>query len=185
MKIICFGDSNTYGYDPRGYFGGQYDHPWPEILAAEAGWNIVNDGKNGREIPNTPISFPEDTDLLIIMLGTNDLLQLCSPEAACEKMERFLKSIILNRDKILLMAPPSMKYGEWVCDRKLIDNSITLAKYYKVLAERLDIRFADAGEWNIPLAHDGIHLTEEGHRAFAKGLIDYLKKENITCWKLD
>ena len=32
MKIICFGDSNTWGYDPRGYFGGQYDHPWPEIL---------------------------------------------------------------------------------------------------------------------------------------------------------
>ena len=25
MNVICFGDSNTYGYDPRGYFGGRYD----------------------------------------------------------------------------------------------------------------------------------------------------------------
>ena len=25
MNVICFGDSNTYGYDPRSYFGGRYD----------------------------------------------------------------------------------------------------------------------------------------------------------------
>ena len=32
MNIICFGDSNTYGYDPRGYFGGRYgaDCRWVE-----------------------------------------------------------------------------------------------------------------------------------------------------------
>ena len=35
MKILCFGDSNTYGYDPRGYFGGRYDHPY--IVTIELG----------------------------------------------------------------------------------------------------------------------------------------------------
>ena len=37
MDIICFGDSNTYGYDPRGYFGGRYDADcrWVDILAVE------------------------------------------------------------------------------------------------------------------------------------------------------
>ena len=25
MNVICFGDSNTYGYDPRSYLGGRYD----------------------------------------------------------------------------------------------------------------------------------------------------------------
>ena len=24
MQVICFGDSNTYGYDPRSYLGGRY-----------------------------------------------------------------------------------------------------------------------------------------------------------------
>ena len=24
MQIVCFGDSNTYGYDPRGFFGDRY-----------------------------------------------------------------------------------------------------------------------------------------------------------------
>ena len=33
MKVICYGDSNTYGYDPRLPLGGRYDHPWPELLA--------------------------------------------------------------------------------------------------------------------------------------------------------
>ena len=77
MKVICFGDSNTYGYDPRSYFGGRYgaDSRWVDILAAQTGWTISNIGQNGREIPSSAPTFPADTDLLIVMLGTNDLLQ--------------------------------------------------------------------------------------------------------------
>ena len=39
MNIICFGDSNTYGYDPRSYLGGRYDagSRWVDILAEETG----------------------------------------------------------------------------------------------------------------------------------------------------
>ena len=170
MKVVCYGDSNTFGYDPRGYFGGQYDAPWPEILAEKLGCTVLNWGENGREIPKTPVSFPEDTDLLIIMLGTNDLLQGASPEAACEKMERFLESVTLDREKILLLAPPPMQLGVWVSNQVLIDDSVTFAEYCKALAARLGIRFADAGEWNIPLSYDGVHMTEEGHRYFAKEL---------------
>ena len=176
MKVVCYGDSNTYGYDPRGYFGGQYDAPWPELLAEKLGFSVLNWGENGREIPGRTVDFPADTDLLIIMLGTNDLLQFWTPEAACEKMGRFLESLTLNRDKILLLAPPPMTFGDWVQDQELIDDSITLAKHFKTLAARLGIRFADAGDWNIPLAYDGVHLTEEGHRAFTQGLIEYLHK---------
>lgn len=177
MKIICFGDSNTYGYDPRGYLGGQYDHPWPEILAEKLGYTVLNWGENGRQIPVAAVAFPADTDLLTIMLGTNDLLQLLTPKAVCEKMERFLKSLTLERNKILLIAPPPMKLGQWVQDQELIIRSEDLANSYKALTERLGIRFADAGEWNIPLAYDGVHLTEEAHKAFAMGLINYFNKE--------
>ena len=44
----------------------------------------------------------------------------------------------------------------------------------EALAERLDIRFADAGKWDIPLAYDGVHFTEQGHKAFAAGLLEEL-----------
>ena len=56
MKILCFGDSNTYGYDPCFFLGGRYpaEHRWPDLLAAQTGWDIVNAGENGREIPRQP-----------------------------------------------------------------------------------------------------------------------------------
>lgn len=51
MKLWCFGDSNTYGYDTCGFFGGRYAAPWPELLAEKTGLQFINDGKNGRMIP--------------------------------------------------------------------------------------------------------------------------------------
>lgn len=177
MNVICFGDSNTYGYDPRGYFGGHYDADsrWVDILAMETGWTISNIGQNGREIPASAPVFSADTDLLIVMLGTNDLLQSRSPEQAAERLERFLSSLSLDRSKILLIAPPPVKRGAWVPNQQLIENSRTFARLCQTLAERMGLRFADAGKWNISLAYDGVHFTEQGHRVFAAGLLEELK----------
>lgn len=177
MKVICFGDSNTYGYDPRGYFGERYDADsrWVDILAAETSWTVCNMGQNGREIPSATPAFPADTDLLIVMLGTNDLLQGQSPEQAAERLERFLAAVLLERSKILLIAPPPMTLGEWVSSQQLIDDSRTFARLCRALAKRMGVRFADAGKWDISLAYDGVHFTEQGHKAFATGLLEELK----------
>ena len=177
MNVICFGDSNTYGYDPRSYLGGRYDPDsrWVDILAVETGWSVCNMGQNGREIPSAAPAFPADTDLLIVMLGTNDLLQGRSPEQAAERLERFLSGIPLDRSKILVIAPLPVKRGAWVPDQQLIDDSRTFARLCQARSGQLGIRFADAGKWDIPLAYDGVHFTEQGHRAFAAGLLEELK----------
>ena len=177
MNIICFGDSNTYGYDPRSYLGGRYDADsrWVDILAAETGWTLSNLGQNGREIPSAAPAFPDDSDLLIVMLGTNDLLQGRSPEQAVERLERFLTSLSLDQSKILLIAPPPVTLGAWVPSQQLIDSSRAFAQLCRVLAERMGIRFTNAGKWDIPLAYDGVHFTEQGHRAFAAGLLEKIR----------
>ena len=151
MNTICFGDSNTYGYAPRSYLGVRYnpDSRWVDILAVETGWTVYNMGQNGREIPAAAPDFPADTD--------------------------FLSSLSLNRSKLLLIAPPPMTPGTWVPSPQLIDDSHTFAQLCQTLAEHLGIRFADAGKWDIPLAYDGVHFTEQGHRAFAAGLLEVLK----------
>ena len=103
------------------------------------------------------------------------LLQGQSPERAAEKLERFLSAIPLEQSILLLLAPPSMALGEWVSDQRLIDDSHIFARGCRALAKQLGIHFADAGKWDVPLAHDGVHFTEQGHKAFAAGLLEVLK----------
>ena len=177
MRVICFGDSNTFGYDPRSYTGGRYDAAsrWVDLLASETGWEIRNNSMNGREIPRREMVFSQSADLLIIMLGTNDLLQGNSVDVVTARMERFLNSLKTERKRVLLLAPPPMTYGEWVRDQSLIAASAALGESYRSLSETLGIHFADTGEWRIPLTFDGVHFSETGHRIFAKKLLSVIQ----------
>ena len=83
MDILCFGDSNTYGFDPRSYLGGRYPASvrWTGLLAAKTGWLVREAGQNGREIPAHPAELAglarqiQPGQTVVLMLGTNDLLQ--------------------------------------------------------------------------------------------------------------
>ena len=178
MTVICFGDSNTFGYDPRSYIGGRYDADarWVDILAAETGWEVRNNGMNGREVPCREVMFSRSADLLIIMLGTNDLLHGRTCGEISARMEHFLSSLTIEKSKLLLIAPPALVSGDWVQERSLIEESASLASHYSELSERLGIDFVDAGEWRISLAFDGVHFTEEGNREFASELCGYLRE---------
>ena len=177
MRILCFGDSNTYGYDPRSYFGDRYgaEDRWGDLLAKQTGHDCINAGANGREIPRNPYTFRLLTehapvDVFLVMLGTNDLLQGTSAKEAADRMEAFLNSLLPHCQQILLVAPPPMKRGAWVPTDVLVAESIHLAEEYKLLAEKLKITFVDARHWNIELTFDGVHFAEEGHHTFAENL---------------
>lgn len=177
MGILCFGDSNTYGYDPRRYAGGRYgpEDRWPELLGAQTGREVVNLGVNGREIPRNPYALRLLTrhapvELFVVMLGTNDLLQGASTQAAAARMEAFLRQLLPRCRNVLLAAPPPMQRGAWVPTDELVSESIRLAAEYKALAEKLNIPFADTRDWNVELAFDGVHFTEAGHHTFAEKL---------------
>lgn len=175
MKVVCYGDSNTWGYDPADRCGDHYERRWTDLLAEKTGWTVINQGVNGREVPNEPCDMGADTDLFLVMLGTNDLLQLDTPEAAAERMEVFLSGA--DAQKTVLVAPPAMVWGEWVQEQELIDDSIRMAKLYEALAGRLGLRFVDAGQWNVPLCFDGVHFTEAGQEVFAQGLYRALTEQ--------
>lgn len=187
MRMLCFGDSNTYGYDPRGCFGDRYpaEDRWVDILAKQTGWEIINAGANGREIPRNPyalrlLSGHAPVDIFLIMLGTNDLLQGASASKAAAQMEAFLNQILTSCKNTQLVAPPPMKRGAWVPNDELVAESILLAEEYKALAQKLRIPFADTRNWNIELTFDGVHFTEEGHHTFANQLIRHLVREKAA-----
>ena len=64
MTIVCYGDSNTWGYDPRSFLGGRYpaEYRWPELLAQKTGCKVVNMGIIGLQIPNNTFVPPENTE---------------------------------------------------------------------------------------------------------------------------
>ena len=183
MRVLCFGDSNTYGYDPRGFFGDRYGagDRWVDLLGKQTGHEVINAGANGREIPRNPYTLRLLTehapvDIFLVILGTNDLLQGASAKEAAARMEAFLDPLLPHCQQILLVASPPMKRGAWVPTDALVAESIHLAEEYKLLAEKLNIPFVDTLHWNIELAFDGVHFTEEGHHTFAENLRKELRQ---------
>ena len=181
MKILCFGDSNTYGYDPRSYFGGQYpaQHRWVDLLAQKLDCKAVNAGENGREIPRREgelhrfdlmLSNQTTLDCLLVMLGSNDLLQGNSVEAVAQRMEAFLTRIPLEKSQIVLIGPPRIKPGAWITDDRLLEDCVRLNAAYRTVAEKLGVRFVDATGWDIDVTYDGVHYSEKGHQTFAEQL---------------
>ena len=183
-RLLCYGDSNTYGYDPRSFLGGRYPESvrWTALLNA-ANWDVINRGENGLSIPRLDQEIKAavqtvrgiETDILTVMLGSNDLLQCpgLSAEVCGERMEQFLAVLLEKAQanlKILLVAPPPMESGAWVSDHRTLEESRRLVGYYERASHQLGIAFADAGTWGVGLAYDGVHFSEDGHLAFAKGI---------------
>ena len=131
-RILCFGDSNTYGYDPR---GGRFDEDsrWTMRLAKQLGadYLVVEEGFNGRTcVYDDPIEggyksgaayLPpclmshNPLDLIVIMLGINDTKRRfgLTPMTIGEGMMQLVRLTRLyavdasgNPPKILIVSPP-------------------------------------------------------------------------------
>jgi len=193
-RLICYGDSNTYGYDPRGYLGGRYPEEvrWINRLGFEG--ETVNLGLNGRTIPHDAGSIeravmnisanvnPEDENCLWIMLGTNDLTSMNNPSAdeAADRMRGLLAALMeqepwkSNPQNVLIITPPDMHEGYFVYDDRTPAESLRLGETYSKAAEEFGVRCADLTGHDIPIAPDGVHLTEEGNAVLAKLLREYI-----------
>ena len=183
-KIVCFGDSNTFGHDAHNAIGMHFPDSvrWTGLLSSY-GWDAVNCGLNGRQIPvgaaetdacAAQIRSHLPADAVAVMLGSNDILwnATFTAQDTAVRMERFLRSLLpLPGDaKLLLISPPLMLPGAWVTEERLTAQSSLLGPLYAEIAQRLGIAFADAALWAPELSFDGLHLSEDGHRCFAEHL---------------
>ena len=201
--IICYGDSNTYGYDPQSFWGGPYppDSCWVNIVKNKSGLDLQNFGACGREIPHntSQIAFvcnqlgawckgTEKTEVWI-MLGTNDLLANpgFTAEDAANRMEQLLRELQREASDLhlavsfRLIAPVRMQAGTWTEDVRTIRESARLDEAYRALAARLAVDCTCAGAWDVPLSADGVHFTEEGHRIFAERLLRETGRNDFIC----
>lgn len=207
-NILCYGDSNTFGYNPKN--GRRFDitERWTGLVQNQLGseYRIIEEGLGGRTtvfqdyIMNGRsgidyllpcVQSHQPLDLVVIMLGTNDLKVLLSPTAfdsgrGIEELIKLLKNPY-NWDfelvpKILVVSPihiaPSVMEG-WLGENfgeASIALSRNLAKYYEKAAKTYHIAFLDAAQYAKASDLDGIHLDAEGHRRLADGLAQKIKQ---------
>jgi len=201
--ILCFGDSNTWGYVPG--TGERYDEDirWPALTqhllhneftlyeAGLSGRTINNDDssrdfRNGTKLLNLYLESCRPLDLVIIMLGTNDLK--ASLTISIEDIKEGAKALclqVLNFDyapyskpEILLVAPAPFVDSVDIDDEfaQSIAKSKQLAPAYFQLAQDLKISFLDAGRVIKSSMIDGIHWDKKEHRDFSIHLAAMLKQ---------
>jgi lysophospholipase L1-like esterase len=129
-------------------------------------------------------------DLFAVMLGTNDLLSMRTPDASAvaAKMENLIHGAQESlAAKILLIAPPQIRFTDPSCTqpfvqgtqtyaRQCLEQSTVLAQYYKDIAARCGVFYADASSWDLALAFDGVHLSLEANAVFARELEKVIRR---------
>lgn len=164
-KALTLGDSNTWGYDPRGYFQ-RYDLTYVDYLNdLVAGWMFFEDSLNGRLLRDVK----DDTfdlasiDLFCVMLGSNDLIHYYDVDSIVSFMHDLIDSI--ETDKVMILCPPILQIDEFK------EASIRLNEAYK----KMKVHCIDCNPLN--MCFDGVHLSENGHKEFALKMAKYMKKD--------
>ena len=194
--VLCFGDSNTHGTLPLKELGqsdrlGAEDR-WPGVVRATLGmdWTIIEEGLPGRTTVNDdPIEGAykngaigleialhthKPVDLLIIMLGTNDLKQRFSKPASdiALSVKKLIEIAHGNpagpagtQPSILIVCPPPILEAG-VLETMFgggAEKSRQLAEGYQAIARKFDCGFLDAGAYVTSSAVDGVHYDADQH----------------------
>ena len=198
QRIVCYGDSNTWGLDAftPGEAMRRFKHPWPRVLARQLGpgYDVVSEGLNGRTtIVDDPFMDSYDVngrrtlppilhshkpiDVLVIMLGTNDLKkhlnlspQLIARGAATLASDALRMDVWRSTPRVLLVCPVSIKQPPPSCRFAYsfdggAAKAPACAKHYRAEAGALGVAFLDADTVTaIPdprSGGDGIHLSAQ------------------------
>ncbi|NLS06796.1 SGNH/GDSL hydrolase family protein [Rhizobium sp. P32RR-XVIII] len=199
--VLCYGDSLTWGYDAETIGRHAYEDRWPSVLQAALGSEarIIPEGLNGRttafddhladcdrngaRVLPTILQTHAPLDLVIILLGTNDMKPVVagSAFAACQGIARLVRLIRnhawpfeLDGPDILIVAPPAIcATGNVPFAASFpggVEESAKLATLYRDLADELGCGFFDGNSVAKTTPIDGIHLDAENTRALGRGL---------------
>lgn len=207
-NILCFGDSNTWGYDADRDDRYPYSVRWTGRLQGLLGseYRIIEEGQGGRTtVWEDPIEEYKSgknylppclethspLDMIILMLGTNDLKKRFSLSAfdVAKGAERLLQIIHSHKctgqkepPKVLLICPAPL--GEGICQSPLygmfteeeLRVSKCLVPCFETVAAQWNCLFLNAGDYVKISPTDSLHFTAEDHAALAQAIYDVVTK---------
>ena len=212
--VLCFGDSNTHGTPPATALdapSARYDRSlrWPTLLAGHLGegWHVIEEGHPGRTtVHDDPIEgahrngitvLPslleshQPVDVVILMLGTNDLKGRFSvnPTDIALSLERLIRVIRAfacgpggqNPGILLVSPPPILETG---CLAEMFEGGAAkshgLGLAIAAAATRANVAFLDAGAHIAVSPVDGIHYEPAAHATLALALAAALREHFQT-----
>lgn len=196
--VLCFGDSNTWGAKPMHSIDviERFDRHerWPGVLQRELGgeYEVIAEGLNGRTtVWEDPIEgykngsaylIPcldthQPLDLVIILLGTNDLKARFSVTAQDIALSAGVLVGMIQRHpvqvaggktpKVLLIAPPPMHPDppDFIAEMFTggYEKSLKFSKHFAFVADLYGCDFLDSREVIASSPIDGIHLGRDEH----------------------
>lgn len=197
--VLCFGDSVTWGYNPSDGTRYEFNQRWPGILELEMSGNVraieealpgrtINSdspflpGRNGAEVLEMVLETHSPIDIVIIMLGTNDLWLGFDYSArdittACLslvwKVQKSHAGPEFGAPKVLLIAPPPLGKLSLFMDlffkgREKLSKE--LAGLYKIGAKTAGVEFLDSSKYVKVSSIDGVHIEPAEHKKLAKAV---------------
>lgn len=191
--ILCYGDSNTHGSCPMSFAGDSRRYapgqPWPDVMARELGPqhrvlaeglpgrttvhdDLVEGGaRNGLAVLPAILHSHKPIDLLILMLGTNDLkprFSVTSFEIARSalRLAQFARGEGVVGD-VMLVAPAPVLETRALADvfAGAEQRQAGLADHLKSMAHGDGFGFVDAGSIVQVSDVDGVHWEADMHDA--------------------
>ena len=173
-QIICFGDSNTWGYDGESKKRLPWGKRWTSLLQEKLkGVDVriieeglcgrttifedpLREGRKGTALLPVILETHMLSDLLVLMLGTNDCKTIfkASSQVIASGVERLIDQVerLSPQTKILLVSPITLGEKVWQegydpeFSQESVEVSKALAAEYEKLAEKKGISFLDAAK---------------------------------------
>lgn len=190
--VLCFGDSNTWGYDPETDGRRPWDRRWPGRLQHLLGpaYRVVEEGlngrtacwedplwrdRNGRVMLGPLLESHAPVDMLVLMLGTNDMKHRFGLSAydIAKGVQTLVQDAFNNEyppRRILWVSPPRLVVvrAAWAAEYQHAgEKSARLGQCSEPLARESGALFLNAAGVVSGAHLDGVHLTEEEHEALA------------------
>lgn len=195
-RILCFGDSNTYGYNPHN--GNRYDKNtrWTGVLQKLAGENyeIVESGGNNRtafsDNPDgiqftgyklLPEYLKENYETIILAIGINDLQIFYNP--AIEEFENGIRAFVSGivektpDSDIIILSPSHITENilksnfRFLFDEISIEKSKKITPIYEKIAKEYNCKLLDLNKLVNTSKIDGLHYEAEEHKKIAESVI--------------
>ena len=210
-RILCFGDSNTWGFTAGTGVRYTEQQRWTGVLQRELGetYTVIEEGLNGRttvfDNPASPFRNAKDylvpclisqkpLDLVVLMLGTNDL-RWTDAYGSASGISHLVKTIQLysqskesswifaegeGKARILLVSPILAHPDVYEIDpskipHNYVEESRRFSALYRDVAEQTGCEFLDAAVYAEPDPVDGIHMTVESHHRLGHVIAERIK----------